>query len=421
MTLSVLSSVNFTESRQTNYKALMPSLLALPACTLITTGRTGTDFLQSLLDSHPHVLTFNGVFHYHDFWANSKCVNCGRFDLSDFLDEFIGHHIEKFKSKYDLQERKDQLGESRDQSLDIDLVRFKQTAIDLLGGQELTSRTTLLGIYAAYAACLGQDLSSKRIFFHHIHHAERLGPYLKDFPKSKIICMTRDPRANFVSGILNWRQYNPKMDYQGHLSYYIHRIFQDADVLKDYRNSYVVIRLEDLGQRTILEQLCGWLGIDYDLCMTKSTWGGLLWHGDRLSTQKKDAAGFSKALLQNNWEKKLSRKDRYVLDYLMCTRLKYYGYPHREKTVLDALLVFFLIPFPLKFEWHYWSRAYIKRCFKNGEYKKMIRNGYDYAKRLLDFYRYYFKIVVKTDFNHSFLKSESGSGEELRGVHHENV
>src|SRR3990167_8055858 len=106
-------------------KALMAHLTRLPACGLITTGRTGTDFLQSLLDMHPQVLTFNGILYFHDFWEQSKCVKSGSFHLPDFLDEFIGHHIEKFKSRYDIQERKDQLGENKDQSLDLDVGTFK--------------------------------------------------------------------------------------------------------------------------------------------------------------------------------------------------------------------------------------------------------------------------------------------------------
>lgn len=406
MHLSTSSSINLTAKRSDDRKTLLPNLLQLPACTLITTGRTGTDFLQSLVDSHPQVLTFNGVFHYYDFWVHSKCVNAGKFCLSDFMDEFFGHFIEKFKSRYDLQERKDQLGENRDQSLDIDLKRFKQIVSDLLEDQDPNSRNILVSIYAAYAVCLGQDLSQKKIFLHHVHHAERLGCYLKDFPESKIICMTRDPRANFVSGILNWRKYDVQSDVQSHLTYYIDRILNDADVLKNVPNSYVVIRLEDLGQKEILDQLCQWLGIEYHGTMTRSTWGGLLWHADRLSTKEKESQGFSKNILQNNWAEKLWDKDKYVLNYLMVARLKHYGYPHKEIGILDSVLVLFLILFPLKFEWHYWSPGYIKQCLRDKGYKKIILNCYYYLRRLRSFYRHYFKTLTKVKCRHPLLRAD---------------
>ena len=65
--------------------------MSIKSCTLLTTGRTGTDFLQSLLDSHPEVLTFNGHFQFYSFWGESKCVKSGNFALSDFVDFPIYH------------------------------------------------------------------------------------------------------------------------------------------------------------------------------------------------------------------------------------------------------------------------------------------------------------------------------------------
>ena len=75
-------------------------LRSIKSCTLVTTGRTGSDFLQSLLDSHPQVLTFNGnIIDYYDFWQNSKCVKSRYFELSDFIYEFVGKYIEKWTPK----------------------------------------------------------------------------------------------------------------------------------------------------------------------------------------------------------------------------------------------------------------------------------------------------------------------------------
>jgi hypothetical protein len=54
-----------------DYKRMMDHILQLPSCTLITTGRTGIDFLQSLLDSHSEILTFNGRLNFHEFWRDS--------------------------------------------------------------------------------------------------------------------------------------------------------------------------------------------------------------------------------------------------------------------------------------------------------------------------------------------------------------
>ena len=64
------------------YSDVMDHLESLKPCTLITTGRTGTDFFQSLLDSHPEVLTFNGHIFFHDFWNNAKCTKKKIFALN---------------------------------------------------------------------------------------------------------------------------------------------------------------------------------------------------------------------------------------------------------------------------------------------------------------------------------------------------
>jgi len=49
-----------TTYSEEKYKKWSEHIASLPIVSLITAGRTGSDFLQSLLDSHPEVLTFNG-------------------------------------------------------------------------------------------------------------------------------------------------------------------------------------------------------------------------------------------------------------------------------------------------------------------------------------------------------------------------
>ena len=128
------------------YADIMAHLKKLQPYKLTTTGRTGTDFLQSLLDSHTEVLTFNGSFWFHDFWNNSKCTKTDNIIISDLLDEFVGINLDKLKSKYDVRERKDSLGDNGDQSIDIDLAFFKTGAIKLLHGRKVTSRNFFLAV-----------------------------------------------------------------------------------------------------------------------------------------------------------------------------------------------------------------------------------------------------------------------------------
>jgi len=264
---------------------LMDKLLKLLSCALVPTGRTGSDFFQSMFDSHPEVLTFNGHLLFYRFWQRSICVAAGDFDTCDLIEEFIGLHIKVLKSRYDLFERKHRLGDQHNESIDIDLNLFRSTTTGLLEGREVNSRNFLLAIYGAYAICLGQDLSRKKLFFHHPHGFGELDAYLEDFPASKVICMTRDSRANFVSGVEHHRLYNYTSDHNNgpHVLFTITRILNDATPLEDSGNEYCVIRVEDLGRIENIRACCDWLNISYDRTLMKSTWGGLSWHGDNLS------------------------------------------------------------------------------------------------------------------------------------------
>ena len=55
-----------------DYSSVMDTLLQLPACTLIATGRTGTDFLQSLLDSHELQDRFQEIFQINANYRDVK-------------------------------------------------------------------------------------------------------------------------------------------------------------------------------------------------------------------------------------------------------------------------------------------------------------------------------------------------------------
>ena len=138
-----------------NYQEIWGISRNLPWCVLVTTGRTGTDLFQSLLDGHPEIFVFNGSLYFHTFWNEAVSVrDAAQPNLVDFLDEFIGAHLVAFKSRYEPSERKDKLGEERDKSIDISVDKFKAHVIGLLEGEAVTSRNVLTAIYVAYDLCL---------------------------------------------------------------------------------------------------------------------------------------------------------------------------------------------------------------------------------------------------------------------------
>lgn len=385
------------------YFESMTNLQDLKPCVLLTTGRTGSDFIQSLMDSHTEILTFNGILFFHDYWNDSKCNKTTPINLNDLLDEFIGKNIEKFKSKYDFIERKDALGDDGNQSIDINLKVFKQSVHGLLENFEITSKNFMLAIYGAYAICLGQDITKKSIFVHHLHHASLLPEYLSDFPDSMIIGMTRDPRANFVSGILHHRKYNKASDDAAHLYFYINRIILDSYSFSHLSNKSITIRIEDLGDKCILQSLCNWLGVSYEKSLEYSTWGGLRWRGDRLSNNSSKTSGFSKKMLENSWDNELSPLDLYLFNFLLNDRLKHYGYQHNKTHFYDYFFIIFVILMPLRFELRFFSFQYLKEKANKNDFKVLILNFIYYPLRVLSLYRVYFKKLYGFKFKSDFL------------------
>ncbi|MDC0215445.1 sulfotransferase, partial [Candidatus Marinimicrobia bacterium] len=346
-----------------DYKKIMNHINSLPVVALMTTGRTGSDYLHSLLDSHPQVLTFNGHFTvYSDFFSTALTIKNDSSIIADIVDEFIGKYIYKFVSKYDYQEAKDILGKNKDESITINTSDFKRHVIQLMKDENLSSRNLLLAFYGSYNICLGNNIFNTKVFFHHPHVGYELDLFINDFSDLKIVFTTRDPRANFVSNIENFRRYSLMHDNEVHLYNAMKIMLEDCKIDEIHENEDVVIKLEDLPKKNIMESFANWLQIDFRESMLNATWAGLEWYGDRLSTKKYKSSysniDLEKMPSHNNWENRLSKKDKYIFNYILNSRLKFYGYSYNKIYFWDSIFVFFLIPFLFKYEFRYISYSY---------------------------------------------------------------
>ena len=126
----------------------------------MATGRTGSDFFQSLLDSHPQILNFTGVWFFHQWWQGAKCKN----NVFDLINEFIWYtgptidHISKFRSSYNTQERWDKLGDKMNESFEVDIDTFRIHMQKILSGRELNSQNFFLAVNLAYGMATNMDI-----------------------------------------------------------------------------------------------------------------------------------------------------------------------------------------------------------------------------------------------------------------------
>jgi hypothetical protein len=374
--------------RLIDYDAICRRGEALPWCVFVTTGQTGSDFFQSLLDSHPEVILFNGQIQFDHFWedvAHSTKVDGAR-DITDITYEFIAYIIRRLRSRYDTFERKDMLGENKDQSFDLDLDEYRRHLVGILKGRDLTRAAFLRAAYIAFSLCVDEDFSKKKIFFHHLHQVKRLPHFLADVPDAKVLFMTRDPRAIFVSGVEHWRQHNPDADTPAFPLQIMHRTHTDMEKLTALGDIDIrALRLEDLGTETIVQKVCAWLGVSYGPTMKESTWGGLRWWGDKISSNHatNEEKGFSPSVIKNNWQRKLSFLDIAIFDRPMGPVMVAYGYDHVQRTSSFADGVTWLaIWIPGTYERKHLTPLYLFSKLARGQIKDVLRAFYHPLRRV---------------------------------------
>lgn len=395
------------------YRLWMRHLQALPMVGLITTGRTGSDFLQSLLDSHPQVATFNGHFLvYTEFYAQSICLRQESPNVADVVDEFVGRYIYKLVSRYDIQEGKDRLGEMHNESFRVDTTEFRGHVVGLMGALPFSTKNFLLAVYGAYNLCLRHDLEATKIIFHHPHLLEELPGFMRDFPEAALVFTTRDPRANFVSHVEHFRSYYKENDNEQHIYNCLLMMLEDSLPGKRLGIRYTATRLEDLPRESTLLEFSRWLGIDYDEVLLKSTWAGLDWHGDRLSKKVFQSRGWSEKRTENNWESRLGAMEQYVFNFIMNSRLRHYRYKWKTVNWFDAIAVFFLIPLPMRYERYYFSLGYL--CSVWREQRRSIKlqlmlAPFFYMKRVALCYRFYYSELLGRPFDGHWIGSQEAA------------
>jgi hypothetical protein len=374
-----------------DYDRIWAHVDGLPWCVLVTTGRAGTDFFQSLLDSHPEISVFNGSHFFHQFWASARSVTYdGPLILDDIVDEYIGSHIHKLRTRYDVVERKGELGENADQEIAIDRPLFRTHVSGLIGDREVNSRNVLIAVMCAFDMCIGRDMMRRKVLLHHVHRIGRVAHFQADFPNTKVLCMVRDPRANYVSGVEHWRKYEPKTDNPSYPIYIIWRAIDEMSQLRDMPDEAIAaLRLEDLGDRDTLKTFCDWVGISYDGALEKSTWGGLRWWGDRLSERKipKEETGYSPTMVRNRWQERLGRVDQFVLNHLLTPMLDTYGYSRGAGSGAGwAPLVALAILLPTIYERRYLAPGYLFHAVRRRDIRAMIRAFWHPLRRMRLFY-----------------------------------
>lgn len=334
-----------------DYASITETLQRIRVCALVTTGRTGSDYLQGLFESHPQVMTISrATWFYGMFW-----LPCGQSSkaLDVLVDEYIARNRQRLDTSLDTVERGDRLGPEANQSVRLDVATFRSHVLALMNGVDVTSRNFLLAVHAAYQMCLGRDPRRARALLINTHNFVESELLRRDFPDARLLVTIRDPRANMFSSVRNKWAYDAARYKNGRTLYmYYSMIIADAEPGLAMGYPGAVVRLEDLPQEPALRAVSEWMGIDWDPAFPfRPTWGGLVWWGDAVSSKSYDPDDRRANRSYNGWREGMWRTDRFVLDYVLNTRLHADGYEATRLRWWHHLVAIPLMCLPTQYEW----------------------------------------------------------------------
>tara|TARA_B100000315_G_C14510659_1_gene556784 strand:- start:145 stop:1233 length:1089 start_codon:yes stop_codon:yes gene_type:complete len=277
---------------------------------IVTTGRTGSDYLNCCLDNLEGIMTFCGKFNYHQFFKDKDYKVDKKILINRFVKKY--KHLFSYNKEEDINTR-------------INLKKFKNNFIKFSHYSKINRKNFLIALYKAYHFTLGRNFHNIKFLVHHSHGINETNKVLEDFPNAKLLVTIRNPLANLKSGLSNWFKYDKKKISMHHVFTYIYRIRQDMQYLQKIKNKKIFIKLEEANLLKVKKKICKFLSIKIQKNIFKATLAGKVWRGDRLSINKSKKGEYIKTTPNNNWKNYFSHDDILLLS-LFYKDYKKFGY-----------------------------------------------------------------------------------------------
>ena len=329
--------------------------------TILTTGRTGSDYLQSCLDGVPGVLTLPGKTYFKNFFESLefKFENCSNKQLIIFF-------VKKYKNLF-VEDR------IENKKANIDTKKFIKIFLHISKNIKLSKRKFIEHIFLSYEKITRNKFKSIKVIINHSHSKIETEYFLKLFPESKLLVTIRNPLNNLRSGIENWRKYE-KFFYGERNYFYVKRILYDLRFAKKINRKKLFVKLESSFKKKEKLKLIKFLNINYSKKINIATYNGKVWIGDKLSQNRTKDGSFNFLILKKKDNNFYSSRDLNTLSYFY-RDYKKFGYLKSSKnTFLQKIKFSILSIFPLEFE----KKTFLENPFKIDSYMF-------YLKRILLF------------------------------------
>lgn len=317
-------------------------------------GRSGTVFLQSLLDNHPEIIMMPGtcLMYFYEFWEQYAHLSS-----DELIKQFCQYFLPFFDVAADarLGEWKQpaiylgfaQMGEHQDKKIEADQDKFVAVLKLILNTGPTSRKFFFQAIHIAYTITINRSQSLAKtklpliVYQLHTNHPERTKKLCQDFPKTKFIHILREPLQTLGSHFQHTFNCSILED-----SYYHGFAPTDATDAK-------AIKLEDLHTepKLTMSSLCQWLSLTWSPSLLESTFDGEKWWNLKTTEQ---VSGFNKLIISKNHNNLYYKLDIYRLKMLYQKRWLLWKYSNKPISKFKSFIIFPLLFLPFKMETIFW-------------------------------------------------------------------
>ena len=357
---------------------------------LSTFLHSGLDWVHSLLDSHPQILITPALSFYRcwtrfDFNENERGQKIYN-NYYKYINENIGPNSKNEQKKFFHNHE--------------ELNNFFLSFSDLLKNDLVSRKQAFLYLQESYLYAKKIKKSSVKVIIAHETLPFYKSYFKKDFPKSSLILVLRDPRAA-LAGI--WYRRDKQF---GHLPDYTFNMtidcwFYAINIIKDkfYQKgkNLFIIKNEDLHNNLKNEmlKLSHWLKIDFAECLLCESFpsGKKVFvdsayllddrpNDQNLFNQKIPDNYFKIENVTSRWRKTLSNKQIIMIEGILSICFKKFGYKKIfNDNFYNKILSFIFFLIPQKKLLNYWVRTYPDvEAFERIQKRLTIQNKYFSAK-----------------------------------------
>ena len=361
---------------------------------ILTTGRAGTDFLQSCYDNHPEVAsTSEKTINLPSFIEEYKSL------LPESSDIFAALAVKElfFSFAPFLNKIEDWRITKDDNYRKANVRKFLDCLSYLLDLENnlCNNLSITRAIILAFSFSIGKEINKIKSILIHLHHICKLSEYSENLgSEDLIIVCSRNPYDLLASGVFHWRKHmiNSQIyDYSAclaHYRYVFKRTVNDYLDIKEnigFSNSAIFISiLEKISNINYLNAINKYLSIDIFDKYPPSSVLGIKRRGDILSSDnKKEPKGcYDETLVKRGSPfQRIGFIDSILLTLICKERIDFYGFNIENKFIKRllriniysrTLLFFILLPIPSRIEFLYY-RDFLNQYINIITSKKLLK------------------------------------------------